>query len=130
LFIAIYNDQGPRSVWWTGVKKLYNRLPTVGRWPFLLAMSIGFETAAFAGSILRLDPARFVRRWTRYESVRGMSRWHDLVDWMGGFPFEVATPDQIFEFCKARELSLQRLKTCGGRMGCNEFVFVRAALTR
>ena len=28
--------------------------------------------------------------WTQYRSSRGMSRWHDLVDWVGGYPFEVA----------------------------------------
>ena len=54
---------------------------------------------------------------------RGMSRWHDVVDWVGGYPFEVATPDAVLDFCRARGFNLIRLKTCGGKMGCNEFLF-------
>ncbi|MGH8511739.1 MAG: hypothetical protein ACREU9_02645 [Gammaproteobacteria bacterium] len=26
----------------------------------------------------------------------GMSYWHDLIDWIGGYPFEVAKPEEIF----------------------------------
>ena len=40
-----------------------------------------------------------------------------------GYPFEVATPEQIFDFYRARGFSLTRMKTCGGSLGCNEFVF-------
>jgi 2-polyprenyl-6-hydroxyphenyl methylase/3-demethylubiquinone-9 3-methyltransferase len=54
-----------------------------------------------------------------------MSVWHDWIDWLGGYPFEVAKPEQIFEFYKARGLVLTRLKTVGGSVGCNEFVFHR-----
>ena len=52
-----------------------------------------------------------------------MSMAHDWRDWLGGYPFEVAKPEQIFDFLKARGFTLERLKTCGGGLGCNEFVF-------
>ena len=77
-------------------------------------------------SLLRLQPRRILDRWTSYQNVRGMSRWHDVVDWIGGYPFEVATLDAIFDFYRARGFQLTRLKTCLGRMGCNEFVFERS----
>ena len=64
-----------------------------------------------------------VDRWTKYDSVRGMSRWHDIVDWIGGYPFEVAKPEQVLDFCRLRGFELARLRPCDGRMGCNEFVF-------
>jgi 2-polyprenyl-6-hydroxyphenyl methylase/3-demethylubiquinone-9 3-methyltransferase len=51
-----------------------------------------------------------------------MSRVHDWFDWLGGYPFEVARPEEIFAFYQARGFSLERLKTCGGGLGCNEFV--------
>jgi hypothetical protein len=54
-----------------------------------------------------------------------MSPWRDLVDWVGGYPFEAAKPEEIFNFCTEKEFELVRLKTCGGRCGCNEFVFIR-----
>jgi SAM-dependent methyltransferase len=125
LFIAIYNDQGPWSVFWTRVKRTYNRLPQLVRMPYLLGFATALEAGALCTAILRLDPRRFVDRWTRYQSTRGMSRWHDIVDWIGGYPFEVARPEAILDFCRSRGFDLERLRTCGGRMGCNEFVFRR-----
>ena len=56
-----------------------------------------------------------------------MSFWQDLIDWVGGYPFEVSTPEQIFDFYRARGFTLPRLHTCGGSLGCNEFVFRKAA---
>jgi 2-polyprenyl-6-hydroxyphenyl methylase/3-demethylubiquinone-9 3-methyltransferase len=56
-----------------------------------------------------------------------MSPWRDTVDWVGGYPFEVARPEEVFDFCQQRGLLLLRLKTCGGGRGCNEFVFGRPA---
>ena len=125
LFVAIYNDQGIRSRWWTQVKKTYNRLPRLLQVPYLMLFSAALETGAVGVAVLRGDPGRLVDRWTKYQSVRGMSRWHDLVDWIGGFPFEVASPERVFDFCSSRGFVLKRLITCGGRMGCNEFVFER-----
>jgi hypothetical protein len=54
-----------------------------------------------------------------------MSMWRDTIDWLGGFPFEVATPEAVFRFFRELGFSLEELRTCGGRMGCNEFVFRR-----
>jgi 2-polyprenyl-6-hydroxyphenyl methylase/3-demethylubiquinone-9 3-methyltransferase len=125
LFIALYNDQGLQSVRWTRVKRTYNRLPRALRPAYLLAFGVALEAAALGLSIARLQPRRFVERWTKYENVRGMSRWHDVVDWVGGYPFEVATPEAVLDFCRARGFNLIRLKTCSGKMGCNEFVFQR-----
>src|SRR6185295_2573935 len=74
LFIALYNDQGPQSVRWARVKRTYNRLPRALRPPYMLAFGVALEAAALGVSIARLQPRRFVERWTQYESVRGMSR--------------------------------------------------------
>jgi hypothetical protein len=125
LFIALYNDQGQKSVWWRRVKRTYNALPPALRRVYLIGFAAALEFGALAVSLARLQPQRFADRWTRYDNVRGMSRWHDIVDWVGGYPFEVATPDQVLAFCRARGFTLLRLKTCGGKMGCNEFVFER-----
>lgn len=125
LFIAIYNDQGWRSTCWRRVKRTYNRLPGSLRPLYVLAFGAAFEGAAMAKAIVRLQPRRMLDRWTRYENVRGMSRWHDVVDWVGGYPFEVATPEQVVQFCQERGLALVRLNGCGRKLGCNEFVFDR-----
>jgi 2-polyprenyl-6-hydroxyphenyl methylase/3-demethylubiquinone-9 3-methyltransferase len=54
-----------------------------------------------------------------------MSAVHDWVDWLGGYPFEVATPEAIFDFFRVRGFRLVRLKTVAGKLGCNEFVLDR-----
>jgi 2-polyprenyl-6-hydroxyphenyl methylase/3-demethylubiquinone-9 3-methyltransferase len=48
-----------------------------------------------------------------------------LVDWVGGYPFQVAKPEEIFEFYKARDFQLEKLTTGAGGIGCNQYVFCR-----
>lgn len=122
LFIAIYNDQGSASRRWTWAKKTYNRLPPGARflvsWPALLVE----WGPRWAKDLLTLRP---FHSWRTYGGGRGMSAWRDHVDWVGGYPFEVAKPEEIFEFYHERHFRLQKLTTCGGTVGCNEFVFQR-----
>jgi 2-polyprenyl-6-hydroxyphenyl methylase/3-demethylubiquinone-9 3-methyltransferase len=127
LFISIYNDQGQRSSMWRAVKRLYNTLPASARLPFVLAVMVPRELLTLAKSVVRGRPMDYVRGWTNYKSSRGMSRWHDLVDWVGGYPFEVAKPEEILDFLRPRGFELERMKTCGGGLGCNQFVFTRRA---
>lgn len=119
-FIAIYNDQGTASIRWKKVKRLYNRLPRLLRWPVVSGAFLVLSWRGIVKDTLRGHPLRSI---TRYGNVRGMSFMADLVDWVGGYPFEVAKPEQIFESCKTRGFSLERLVTAGGSLGCNEFVF-------
>jgi 2-polyprenyl-3-methyl-5-hydroxy-6-metoxy-1,4-benzoquinol methylase len=127
LFISIYNDQGTTSRIWTAVKRLYNRLPQALRTPYAVLVMAPQELGILARKTLRGRPAEYFREWrSRGEYDRGMSRWHDLIDWVGGYPFEVATPEEIIDFCMARGFRLHKLRTVGGGLGCNEFVFERA----
>jgi 2-polyprenyl-6-hydroxyphenyl methylase/3-demethylubiquinone-9 3-methyltransferase len=57
-----------------------------------------------------------------------MAWWSDVVDWVGGYPFEVARPEEIFDFYRARGFTLLCLKTKDGGHGYNEFVFQRASV--
>ena len=116
LFIAIYNDQGLTSKYWSQVKRAYNR-----------------NAIAKVFLVVIHAPYLFGVRWLvraltgRLSLERGMSLWHDMIDWLGGYPFEVAKPEAVFHFFQDRGFTLEDLKTCGGRMGCNEFVFRRQA---
>jgi 2-polyprenyl-3-methyl-5-hydroxy-6-metoxy-1,4-benzoquinol methylase len=124
-FLSIYNDQGLKSRIWTAVKGAYNRLPAGLRTPFTVLVMGPRELAGFSLAVLQGQPARYVRSWTDYKRTRGMSRWHDIVDWIGGYPFEVAKPEQVFGFLHARGFELERLLTCAGGLGCNQYVFSR-----
>jgi 2-polyprenyl-3-methyl-5-hydroxy-6-metoxy-1,4-benzoquinol methylase len=126
LCLAIYNDQGLRSRVWRTIKRTYNRLPYQLRTPYMVAVMAPRELRSAAAAIVRLHPVRYVRSWTDYKHQRGMSRWYDLVDWVGGYPFEVAKPEVVFSFYAERGFSLVRLETCGGGLGCNQFVLVNS----
>jgi 2-polyprenyl-3-methyl-5-hydroxy-6-metoxy-1,4-benzoquinol methylase len=129
LFISIYNDQGLRSRMWRTIKRTYNRLPDGLRAPYVVLVMAPREFMSAAPALVRLRPGRYVRTWTKYKRERGMSRWHDLVDWVGGYPFEVATPELVFDFYRERGFSLVQLKTCGGSLGCNQFVLVKSTIS-
>ena len=120
LFIAIYNDQGPVSRVWKVVKRVYNT-GAAGRLAVMSAFVPYFVGRGLVADLLRARNP--LARYREYQRTRGMSMVHDWRDWLGGYPFEVATPEQIFEFCLARGFVLEKLKTCGGKLGCNEFVF-------
>src|SRR5439155_15930844 len=119
LFIAIYNDQGAWSVRWKWLKKTYNSLPKGLKLPFAVAAMGLREVRLALIHLAKLRISDYVRSWTHYENNRGMSRWHDLIDWIGGYPFEVAKPEQIFNFYRAKGYVLERLKTAGGSLACN-----------
>ncbi len=125
LFIAIYNDTGSQAKRWHWIKKTYCRLPGILKTPFALAAILPDEARSLARSMITLKPVNYIRSWTQYKNGRGMNRWYDIIDWVGGFPYEVATVDEIFEFYKARGFRLSKVKSGGVGLGCNEFVFER-----
>jgi 2-polyprenyl-3-methyl-5-hydroxy-6-metoxy-1,4-benzoquinol methylase len=122
LLIAIYNDQGRWSRFWTFIKKTYCRMPRPLRPLILLPVGAYFLGPGLLRDLLILQP---FQSWRRYHTTRGMSPWRDLVDWVGGYPFEVATPGAVFDFFQQRGFQLRGLKTVGGGIGNNEFAFER-----
>ena len=125
LFVAIYNDTGSQARRWHWIKKTYCRLPRLLKTPFAMAVTVPDEIKKFAAGVVTLKPQTYIHSWTRYKNGRGMNRWHDIIDWVGGYPYEVATVDEIFEFYKARGFRMTKVKSGGVGLGCNEFVFQR-----
>lgn len=121
LFISIYNDQGSASKLWFWIKKNYNQSGKAIR--FILVIYTLFRQWMITFIKDFLKTANFLKSWNQYGKNRGMSAWYDLIDWVGGYPFEVASPEQVFNFFQDKGFTLQYLKTCGGGIGCNEFVF-------
>jgi 2-polyprenyl-6-hydroxyphenyl methylase/3-demethylubiquinone-9 3-methyltransferase len=66
-----------------------------------------------------------LKRYRDYKRSRGMSAFHDMFDWLGGYPYEVAKPGEIFEMHRKLGFSLERLATVGRGHGCNQYVFRR-----
>lgn len=125
LFISLYNDQGVWSKGWLAVKKIHNRSPRWAKLPYVILVTALMESKRLARHILTFNFTGYFTYITEYQakSLRGMSWWHDRKDWIGGYPFEVSRPDQIFKFYQQRGFQMIDLKTCGGGLGCNEYVF-------
>ncbi len=122
IFIAIYNDTGSQSVRWHWIKKTYCRLPNFLKTPFAVAAILPDELRQLGSAVITLQPMSYVKSWTSYKNGRGMNRWYDIIDWVGGYPYEVASPEELFEFYKAKGFRLTNLKSKGAGLGCVELV--------
>lgn len=118
LFVALYNDQGRASRVWRGVKRTYNQLPSFLRFMILIPAFVRLWGPTVIRDFVRGQP---MRTWRSY-AERGMSAWRDFIDWVGGYPYEVARPRRVIEYCLERGLRLERQNLTEG-LGCNEFLF-------
>lgn len=123
LFIAIYNYQERKSDRWRKVKRLYCS-GRIGRWMVVAAFIPYFVLGGLIIDLIRgKNP---ISRYSEYKKqLRGMSRVYDWFDWLGGYPFEVAKPEEIFDFYYKKGFQLIKLRTVEGRHGCNEYVFLK-----
>lgn len=121
LFISLYNDQGFESRVWKIIKRTYNVSPDLLKPAILTACFMRLWTLTILRDALKGSPLRTLRN---YGSNRGMSAWRDLVDWVGGYPFETAKPDEVEGFFRERGFKLSKASLSRGS-GCNEFVFLK-----
>lgn len=120
LFIALYNDQGFKSRFWWHVKHIYCS-GIIGE---MIISSIFLPFFTFKNVVKSIVRGR--NEFKAYKSSRGMSIFHDDIDWIGGFPFEVASVEAIKNFYTPKGFSLINLKTTNS-WGNNEFVFQKNA---
>ena len=116
IFISLYNYQPFISIYWLNIKKLYNS--------FLVFRPIIF----ICHFIYPVLPSFFIKLFSKNKRPRGMSLVYDLIDWLGGYPFEVSTPEQIVDFYIKDDFFLGKIVTVGGRHGCNEYIFEKKPL--
>lgn len=126
--IALYNH-APSSMFWLKIKKKYN--------------NHGYFVRFFLITVLLLERflGRFLLDKNPFRNKRGMSVFIDVVDWLGGYPYEFVCADKVVDFVKQLGFDLISTPTklpCGENMksscldkirsrntGCNEFVFRR-----
>jgi 2-polyprenyl-6-hydroxyphenyl methylase/3-demethylubiquinone-9 3-methyltransferase len=122
LWLAVYNDQAWKSRVWRRIKRFY----VSGFLGKLLVSTVFIPywiARGGAADLLRLRNP--ISRYRRRSDARGMWLITDWLDWLGGYPFEVATPEAVFDFYFGRGFTLTRLRTVGGRLGNNWWLFVR-----
>jgi 2-polyprenyl-3-methyl-5-hydroxy-6-metoxy-1,4-benzoquinol methylase len=128
LYIAIYNELGPVTDRWRLIKRTYNALPKPLRLPFALSIIASSEARSLALYLRTRSPRDYVRQWTRYEvRSRGMNKWHDWIDWIGGYPYETATLEDLIDFFGKDGFAVEWLEPRVFGYGCNEIVFRRQA---
>ncbi len=125
LFIAIYNRQPLLSPIHALLKRAYVAAPGPLKWVVAAPQIALRMAAAFLKDLALLRSP--LARYRGYARLRGMSWWHDMLDWIGGYPFETATPAAVCEFVERRGFARERLVTCGRKSGCNQFVFRRSS---
>lgn len=125
LVLAIYKKT-PCCGFWRAEKSFYARLPSLLQVP-VTALFSGFFLLGL--TLSGRNPVAYVRN---YKSLRGMNFWRDMIDWLGGYPYESATPDEVKDFMRARGFrTVAEYNTgpvrAGGLFGsgCAEFVFER-----
>ena len=114
LYLALYNDQGKKSNRWKMIKKIYTKNNIIIKKIIELAFSPFFLLKPFIKTLFEKD--KILRR-------RGMNNYIDYIDWIGGYPFEVSKPEEIFQFFFKKKFQLQKLKTCGGGHVNNLYLF-------
>lgn len=109
--IAIYNKHWSSKPWWL-IKKLYVKSPG-----FIKKLMVWFFFAV-------IYVAKFLVTWKNpMNKERGMNFYYDVVDWVGGFPYEYASKEEITDFMKERNFKLIDFFKSPTATGCYEFVF-------
>jgi SAM-dependent methyltransferase len=124
LYIAIYNDQGAWSRAWWLIKYIYNMMPKMLRSTYAYGLWYSIIGLNILKYTLMLRPMLAIRPLLTDTVRRGMSQKHDILDWMGGFPFEYARYDVLIDYLEARGFSFQQGRPNQG-IGCHELVLTR-----
>ncbi len=94
LFIALYNKTGGimGSEFWLKIKRIYNSFSTIGK----KVLEILYAFYSITGLILaKQNPLDYIKN---YKHNRGMNWFIDIKDWLGGYPYEFATADEVASF--------------------------------
>jgi 2-polyprenyl-6-hydroxyphenyl methylase/3-demethylubiquinone-9 3-methyltransferase len=124
LFIAIYNDCGEVSRSWLERKRRYNALPQILRPLYAIYVWMPQELRSLAGSMRSGELRTYIRELTSASSGRGMSWLHDVIDWVGGYPYEYASVRDITDFYRRDGFEPVKIRE-NSSYGCHQLVFKR-----
>jgi SAM-dependent methyltransferase len=121
-YVALYTSEvfvDPPAEYWLAVKRRYNRSGwAVKRW-----MEGGYIVRQLAGVVRAgKNPFTFVMH---YKTSRGMSFYTDVKDWLGGWPMEFSSVEEVKRFA-GEELGLELINIATGEAN-TEYLFRRAA---
>ena len=119
-YITIYNrsERIFGSSFWLKIKRIYNSSPKIGK----IMLETLLMTKYLLADIVRLrNPITQIKN---YNKKRGMSWRRDVIDWLGGYPYEPANVEEIFGFIKKEQPKFQliNIKTVES-LACNWYLF-------
>jgi SAM-dependent methyltransferase len=115
-YIALY-EKTAQSGYWIKIKKKYNcSSPLMKR-----IMELGYVWAVFFRTLSISKIKSSIQYIKDYEKNRGMEFWTDIKDWLGGWPYEPATEEEVCRFCE-NELNLIKIKVKTGEANI-EYLF-------
>jgi 2-polyprenyl-3-methyl-5-hydroxy-6-metoxy-1,4-benzoquinol methylase len=118
LILAIYARHWSSPAWWA-IKYIYVHSPA-----FVQKLLIG----AFYPIIYLAKWVVTCRRPT--EKARGMDFFYDVIDWVGGYPYEYATAVEIIGVLRVLGFEPERVIAAEVPTGCNQFIFKATAKNR
>ena len=118
LVIAIYNHHWTSPVW-KQIKRMYNLSPGAVRW----LLNYLFGALIYGGVWITAHE-------NPLHKERGMDFWYDVIDWLGGYPYEYARISDVIGFVQPLGLQVEQVVKPRGWTGCNEFVFRRSKAPR
>ena len=121
--VALYYKT-PLCGLWKIEKRVYSKLPAPLQFP-ILAMYSGLDLLRLA--VRGHNPISHVKN---YQQKRGMNFWHDEHDWLGGYPYESASRQEVIDFMAKLGFSfVQAFRTESSLgitgTGCAEYLFKR-----
>jgi 2-polyprenyl-6-hydroxyphenyl methylase/3-demethylubiquinone-9 3-methyltransferase len=127
LKISIYNNVEKRlggSTFWWRVKRTYNQSSKIVQhlmeYTYVVYLCLGV-------AITLRNPFKIIDGYGSDASTRGMDFWHNVRDWVGGFPYEYATAGEIFTYVHEKhKLELMFWETHDGHV-YNQFTFHKPA---
>lgn len=116
--LAIYNRHWTSPIW-TPIKILHNVAPR-----FLKSLAnVLFGGLIYLAVLLKT-------RSSPLRKERGMDFWYDVIDWLGGYPYEYAGIAEVRGRVEAMGFRLEKVVPPRVPTGCNEFVFRRVDLAQ
>lgn len=114
-FVSIYT-KGPLYPTHLALKQKYNQASNWGK-KYLEFKEI------FGHMKQRLKKRKNPFGWNQTKE-RGMSVYYDIIDWLGGLPYEVASPTEMTEFCQKFGFEVKKMKELP-EGGCSQYLFKR-----
>jgi SAM-dependent methyltransferase len=111
LVLALYNRHWTSGVWRL-IKKAYCSSPA----PIQAAVRSFFYPVILCAKCI-------VTGRNPFEKSRGMDFYYDVVDWIGGYPYEYASKKEIESHMAALGFTCVKCIPAEVPTGCNEFIF-------